>query len=188
MMQLCIAGVALSIPLFAQAEVPKIRPNIVIILADDMGNGDLSRNNPEAKIQTPHLDQLASEGISFSDGHSTAAICTPSRYSLLTGRYYWRNSTYQRIGWEVVVPWLSPLIEEGRQTLPGMLRQKGYNTACVGKWHLGFDWQVVEGGKKSNAYKDLDYTKPVNGGPITRGFDCPATTMRLSSVPFLGFA
>ena len=146
-------------------------PNIVYILADDLGYGDVKINNNESKIPTPNIDQLAGEGIRFTDGHSPAQICAPSRYSILTGRYYWRNEIYQEIGWRVVSPWAEPMIEEDRLTLPQMLGDLGYHTACIGKWHLGFDWIVKEGGKKGGTYRDLDYTAKVKGGPLTRGFD-----------------
>jgi arylsulfatase A len=146
-------------------------PNIVYILADDLGYGDVGYNNPASKIPTPHIDKLASEGIRFTDGHSPAQICTPSRYSILTGRYYWRNEVYKEIGWRVIQAWQKPLIEEDRLTLPGMLQTQGYHTACIGKWHLGFDWEVKKGKEKSGTYRNLDYTKKVKGGPLTRGFD-----------------
>lgn len=147
------------------------KPNIIYILADDLGFGDIKCNNPESKIPTPQIDKLAAEGISFTNGHSPAQICAPSRYSILTGRYYWRNEVYKEIGWRVVIPWVKPIIEEDRLTFPQMLKNVGYYTACIGKWHLGFDWVVKEGGAKGGNYKDLDYTKKVGGGPVTKGFD-----------------
>jgi arylsulfatase A-like enzyme len=148
------------------------KPNIVYILADDMGYGDVQCNNPDSKIPTPNIDRLASEGMRFTDGHSPAQICTPSRYSILTGRYYWRNKVYEEIGWRVIQAWQKPLIEPNRLTFPGMLKDQGYHTACIGKWHLGFNWQVKKGKREGGGnYKNLDYTKKVKGGPITRGFD-----------------
>ena len=147
------------------------KPNIVYILADDMGYGDVQCNNADSKIPTPNIDHLAEEGMRFTDGHSPAQISTPSRYSILTGRYYWRNEVYEEIGWRVIQAWQEPLIEPDRLTLPRMLKDQEYHTACIGKWHLGFNWQVKEGKKKGGNYKNLDYTKKVKGGPITRGFD-----------------
>lgn len=122
-------------------------PNIVIILADDMGYGDAGCNNPESKIETPNIDRIASEGLRFTDAHSPASWCTPTRYGLLTGRYPWRT----QLNWRN-----SPVIEEGRLTLPAMLAKNGYRTAMVGKWHLGFNVEDLAGIHK--------------GGPIDRGF------------------
>lgn len=156
---------------FTQSPSSVNHPNIVYILTDDLGYGDVECNNSLSRIPTPNINQLAREGIRFTNGHSPAQICTPSRYSILTGCYYWRSERYKEIGWRVIQPWQKPLIEEGRLTLPTMLKQKGYHTACIGKWHLGFDWKVREGMEKGSNYKNLDYTARVDGGPITRGFD-----------------
>src|SRR5947208_1835782 len=112
------------------------RPNIVYILADDLGYGDVGCFNAESKIPTPNLDRLASEGIRFTDAHSPSSVCTPTRYGILTGRYCWRS----RLKAQVLGPWGATLIEEGRLTAPALLRQHGYATACIGKWHLGWDW------------------------------------------------
>ena len=126
-------------------------PNIVIILADDMGYGDARCYNPKSKNHTPNIDRLAREGMRFTDAHAPASFCVPTRYGLLTGRYphriklNWRNSA---------------LIEKKRTTVPSALREKGYATAMVGKWHLGF-----------NDGPNYDYSKPLVGGPIDRGFD-----------------
>ena len=123
------------------------RPNIVIILADDMGFGDPGCNNPESRIETPNINRIASEGLRFTDAHSPASWCTPTRYGLLTGRYPFRTT----------LNWRSrPVIEEGRLTLPAMLAEHGYRTAMVGKWHLGF---TVE-----------DLAEAHHGGPVDRGF------------------
>ncbi|MFW2438780.1 MAG: sulfatase-like hydrolase/transferase [Arenicellales bacterium] len=111
-------------------------PNIILILADDMGFGDLAIQNPESKIPTPHLDNLASEGMRFTGAHSPSAVCTPTRYSVLTGRYSWRSRLKRGVIWE----WDKPLIEEGRLTLANILKQAGYETALIGKSHLGWDW------------------------------------------------
>jgi len=158
-----VAASAALIPLLAHAE-PE-RPNIVLLYADDMGYGDLNIQNPASKIPTPHLDQLAREGLRLTDGHSPSGICTPSRYSLLTGRYHWRD-----------VKGLAPVmgrqgtIPEGRLTLPEMLRQHGYSTAMVGKWHLGWAWDSIRTAK-GNFPASFDWSKPVSGGPPDRGFD-----------------
>lgn len=155
-----------------------MRPNIVIILTDDLGYGDVSFLNPESKIQTPHMDALASEGVWAVDAHSPSAICSPTRYGLLTGRYAWRGTL--RKG--VLMPWDEPAIEKDRLTLPAMLKTKGYDTACIGKWHLGFNWPW-KGGEKPHKSKIrnggygiamtemFDWSKPITGGPWTAGFD-----------------
>src|SRR2546428_13599600 len=111
-------------------------PNIVIILADDLGYGDLGCYNKDSKIPTPNLDRLATEGIRFTDSHAPTSVCTPTRYALLTGRYCWRSPMKA----QVLGPWGKPLIAADRLTLPAMLRQQGYATGCIGKWHLGMGW------------------------------------------------
>lgn len=109
------------------------QPNIVVILADDLGFGDLSCNNPDSKIPTPHADRLARQGMRFTDAHSPSAVCTPTRYSLLTGRYHWRT----RLTSGVLDGLSPPLIEPQRVTVASLLRDHGYATGCIGKWHLG---------------------------------------------------
>lgn len=136
------------------------RPNIVLILADDMGHGHVSHLNPRARIQTPHIDSLAKAGMTFADAHSGSAVCSPTRYGLLTGRYAWRT----RLIRGVLGPYDPPLIETQRLTLPGFLKQQGYHTACIGKWHLGWDWP-------RKGKDEPDFRQPIAGGPITRGFD-----------------
>lgn len=151
-------------------------PNIVVILADDLGYGDLSCNNPESKIPTPHADRLAAEGMRFTDAHSPSAVCTPTRYSLLTGRYHWRS----RLKSGVLDGLSPPLIEADRVTVASFLRDRGYATACIGKWHLGLQWtrqdgspedldRAAQGGVRPGY--DIDYTRPFNGGPLALGFD-----------------
>lgn len=153
-------------------------PNIVILYADDMGYGDLGANNPDSKIPTPNLDRLASEGMRFTDGHSSSGICTPSRYALLTGRHHWRDFH------GIVNAMGSTVFKPGQLTLPSMLKEKGYTTACIGKWHLGWDWDAVkrpdaepsttlQWGKKVNVWghEDYDWSKSIPGGPLARGFD-----------------
>jgi arylsulfatase A-like enzyme len=138
------------------------KPNIVYILADDMGYGDLSCLNLESKIRTENLDRVASGGMSFTDAHSSSAVCTPSRYSILTGRYNWRSELKQG----VVFGYSPHVIEAGRETVASMLRARGYTTACIGKWHLGLDWEFND---SENAIPD--FTKPVKNGPLDCGFD-----------------
>lgn len=152
-------------------------PNIVYILADDLGYGDVSCYNAESKITTPHVDRLAKEGMRFTDAHTPSAVCTPTRYGILTGRYCWRT----RLKYRVLDGFDPPLIEEGRLTVPGLLRQHGYATACVGKWHLGMQWTDRDGNPvpavpidrnaRPRIGGEVDYTRPVVGGPTERGFD-----------------
>lgn len=138
------------------------KPNIIYILADDMGYGDVSALNEEAQWETPNLDQLAEEGIYYSDAHSSSSVCTPSRYSILTGRYNWRSKLK-----EGVYDGYSPhLIEEGRKTVGSILKEQGYQTASVGKWHLGMDWK-----KNGPDHADVDFKKPILNGPNAFGFD-----------------
>jgi arylsulfatase A len=137
-------------------------PNLLFILADDMGIGDVSHLNPQSLWQTPHLDRLAREGMVFTDAHSSSGVCTPTRYTLLTGRHSWRTKLKRG-----VLQGYSPsLIEPGRLTLAGFLRQQGFITAMFGKWHLGLDWAKV--GPRP---EDVDFSKPLGGGPKAHGFD-----------------
>jgi arylsulfatase A-like enzyme len=111
------------------------KPNIVFILADDMGYDLVSHNNPEGMgpLRTPNIDRLASQGMNFTDAHSASAVCTPTRYGLLTGRYCWRTELKKEVLWD----YGRPLIEDERLTLPELLKSQGYATGMVGKWHLG---------------------------------------------------
>jgi arylsulfatase A len=144
------------------AAAPAAAPNVLFILADDMGIGDVSHLNPRAIWKTPHLDRLAREGMTFTDAHSSSGVCTPTRYTLLTGRYSWRG----RLKRGVLNGYGPSLIEPGRLTLPGFLRTQGYTTAMFGKWHLGLDW--AKSGPKP---EDVDYAQPLGGGPRAHGFD-----------------
>jgi arylsulfatase A len=173
------------------------KPNIVVILADDLGYGDVQCYNPQrGKIPTPNIDRLAQQGMRFTDAHSSSGVCSPTRYSLLTGRYHWR--TYLQAG--IVTVFGAPLIAPDRLTIGGLAKQHGYRTACIGKWHLGRDWPVTpeqrkflpgprkkDGRNKSDkasendegpvaapeniaAWQDI-FSKPIPGGPAARGFD-----------------
>jgi arylsulfatase A len=136
------------------------KPNVVFILADDMGYGDLKAYNPKSKIPTPHLDKLSAGGLTFTDAHSGGSTCKPSRYALLTGRFAARkDGFFDNRG---------PIITAGRQTIASLLRDHGYQTAMVGKWHLGFDKKNVQPGTgKGIAF---NYDEPLAGGPADRGF------------------
>ena len=137
------------------------RPNIVYILADDLGYGDLGCYNKNSKIPTPNLDRLAKQGMRFTDAHAPSSVCSPTRYSLLTGRYAWRS----RLQRGVLIPYDPPLIDANRLTVPGLLKQQGYATACIGKWHLGWSWP------KPGPDGKRDFTQAALNGPTARGFD-----------------
>jgi arylsulfatase A-like enzyme len=164
------------------------RPNIVIILADDLGYGDVQCNFPAGKIRTPNIDRLAVQGMRFTDAHTTSSVCTPTRYSLMTGRYNWRSRLQRG-----VLGGLSPrLIEPGRATIASLLKEQGYHTACIGKWHLGMDW-VKHAGKEVAALNiekpgqnwNVDYSKPIANGPNVVGFDYYyGISASLDMVPF----
>jgi len=146
-------------------------PNIVLIFADDLGYGDVSCLNPQAKLRTPAIDRLAQEGIMFTEAHASGSVCTPSRYGLLTGRYAFRANYRQG-----PQGFLAPVIESGRETLASILQNKGYKTACIGKWHLGLDWQTTDGAEgvtidPHTRRSNVDFTKPVSMGPNDFGFD-----------------
>jgi arylsulfatase A len=156
------------------------RPNIVFILADDLGYGDVKCFNPEGKIPTPNLDKLADEGMKFTDAHASSSVCTPSRYSILTGRYPWRS----RLQESVLYGYSSPLIEKSRLTVASFLKANGYYTACLGKWHLGMDWPVKDKPSNDTAHFlkpsgspfihtgwEVDYSKAIGNGPNSLGFD-----------------
>lgn len=142
--------------------------NIVLLYADDLGYGDLGCFNSKSKIPTPNLDRLASEGLRFTDAHSSSGICTPSRYAMLTGRHHWRDFHGIDSGFD------KSFFKQGQLTIQEMLQKKGYTTACIGKWHLGWDWDSIrlpDTDKKSKSHKDFDWSKPFRGGPLDHGFD-----------------
>jgi arylsulfatase A len=168
------------------------KPNVVFFFVDDMGYGDASCLNPKGKINTPNIDRLAKQGMIFTDAHSTSAVCSPSRYGVLTGRYNWR-STLQK---GIVGVYGDPLIAEDRLTVAGFLQQHGYHTGCIGKWHLGMGWDFEptngdfrrdrhawqkddqeEDGQTPRSLAEHQrmwqeaFAKPTTGGPTTRGFD-----------------
>jgi len=157
-----------------------VKPNIIFILADDLGYGDISCFNENSKIITPNIDELASEGVMFTDAHTSSAVCTPTRYGILTGRYNWRSTLKNG----VLGGYSKALIPQERTTIASFLKENGYKTAGIGKWHLGWDWAppVSEDGGMDNikdpaaatfdasSYK-VDFSKKVENGPTTLGFD-----------------
>jgi len=156
-----------------------LRPNIVLILADDLGYGDLGCYNPDCRIPTPNIDRLAAGGMRFIDAHSASAVCTPSRYGLFTGRYCWRSPLKKK----VLYSYEPPLIEPGRLTLASLLRTEGYRTACIGKWHLGLGYIAKKGesvdfnqplpwGNADRVTEEkINFSQPIWGGPVELGFD-----------------
>jgi len=153
------------------------RPNVVYILADDLGYGDLSCYNPGSKIATPHIDRLAAEGMRFTDAHSPSAVCTPTRYGLLTGRYCWRS----RLPRGVLHGYSPTLIQKDRHTVADLFRRHGYTTACIGKWHLGLNWSTRSGLRPGESQASplspdlhpdsIDFEAGITGGPPEAGFD-----------------
>lgn len=136
------------------------RPNIIYILADDLGYGDVSALNENSKLNTKYIDEIAKSGMRFTDAHSNSAVCTPTRYGILTGRYAWRTHLQSGVLWS----YDTMLIDKGRTTAASLLKQNGYQTACIGKWHLGLDWQKDVSGK-------VDFSKEITNGPNQLGFD-----------------
>ncbi|WP_405563394.1 arylsulfatase [Polaribacter sp. Asnod6-C07] len=150
----------------------KQQPNIIYILADDLGYGDVQNYNPNGKIATPNLDQMAINGVKFTDAHTSSAVCTPTRYGILTGRYNWRS----KLKSSVIGGYSKSLIKQERVTVAEMLKTQGYNTAYIGKWHLGWDWALQDGQTSINLKKikvepKIDFKKPVTNGPTTHGFE-----------------
>jgi arylsulfatase A-like enzyme len=162
---------ALTLPGWIKAaEGGAKRPNILYILCDDLGIGDVHALNPDRnKIATPNSDKRIGEGITFTDAHSASAVCTPTRYGIITGRYPWRSRMKGGVGGGY-----SPrLIEDGRMTVASLLKAHGYATAAIGKWHLGMNWPLKEAGFAKD-YADqwkVDYTRPIQNGPNAVGFD-----------------
>ncbi|MGJ8639252.1 MAG: sulfatase family protein [Opitutaceae bacterium] len=160
------------------------KPNIVYILADDLGYGDVQCLNPErGKIPTPHMDQVAAQGMTFTDAHTTSSVCTPTRYSILTGRYNWRTKLQEH----VLNGYGLPLITTDRMTVPSFLKENGYTTAMIGKWHLGLGIATIDGKKAEpkgglNKKKgqgplptaelsNIDWKGTIEGGPVDLGFE-----------------
>ncbi|MDF1751429.1 MAG: arylsulfatase [Verrucomicrobiales bacterium] len=162
------------------------QPNIVFILADDMGFDSVSANNPAiGGMKTPNIDDLISQGMNFTDAHSGSAVCTPTRYGLLTGRHCWRSRLKRSVLWE----YGRPLIEKDRQTVSSFLSENGYQTGMIGKWHLGLHWHDKDGNVANDINEDadsyfnageqriatvsakIDFSQAVSGGPTAIGFD-----------------
>lgn len=157
------------------------KPNVIFILADDLGYGDLSVINAGSMIQTPHIDKLAREGMIFTDAHSPSSVCTPTRYGILTGQYGWRSKQKKGVSRQ----YDPPLIDKETYTIGRLFKENNYTTACIGKWHLGWDWPMKNGrfirdsisgldasaDERLRLEKQVDFTARIENGPITRGFD-----------------
>ena len=160
--------------LFSGALLHAATPNIIFIFCDDLGYGDVRALNPQGKIPTPHADRLAGQGMIFTDAHSSSAVCTPTRYGLLTGRYNWRS----RLQNGVMGGMSPPLLEPGRLTVAALLQQQGYRTAAIGKWHLGMNWPLKPDAKPFNDSIEkggdgwrVDFNRPIQNTPTSVGFD-----------------
>jgi arylsulfatase A-like enzyme len=164
--------VGLCLTVFAGIAGAQSRPNIVYILCDDMGYGDVAALNPDGKIKTPNLDEMAKNGMIFTDAHSSSSVCTPTRYNVMTGRYNWRTDLKSG----VLSGYGKPLIAEDRLTVASLCHDNGYQTAMIGKWHLGMELPIVKNGtgipkgdKSKNEY--VDWSQPVKRTPTSNGFD-----------------
>ena len=170
---ICIGASTISVK--AQSN-ENSKPNIIYILADDLGIGDVSIYNENSKIQTPNLDKMGAEGMKFTDAHTSSSVCTPTRYGILTGRYNWRTPLKEFVTWGN-----SPmLIKDSRLTVADMLQKHGYKTANIGKWHLGLNWTMKNGSKEYDYFKtntdrvdfnEIDYSKPLKKGALDLGFN-----------------
>ncbi len=176
----CVVAFALLLGASSEAKQP---PNIVLILADDLGYGDVSCYNDRSAVRTPNIDRLAREGMLFTDAHSPCTVCTPTRYSLMTGQMAFRIPNGGTVFTGVGGP---SLISADRLTLPEMLQENGYATACVGKWHIGLTFHDAEGHvvrtNGVDAVRQVDFSRRIDGGPVDHGFDsffgtacCPTT-------------
>lgn len=170
----CVLSLLVCLVLSSLAAAENPRPNIVFILCDDLGYGDVKCLNPQGKIATPNMDRIAREGMTFTDAHTSSSVCSPTRYGVMTGRYNWRSKLQSG-----VLGGLSPrLIEADRLTVAALLKQQGYHTACVGKWHLGMDWVRLAGRsvaelniESREQVRNVDYSQPIANGPTSVGFD-----------------
>ncbi|MEF8796684.1 MAG: arylsulfatase [Salinivenus sp.] len=168
----CLAGLIASPGPARAVDAPDPPPNIVFIMADDLGYGDVGRYNPDSAIPTTHMDALAAQGMRFTDAHTPSAVCTPTRYGLLTGRYSWRT----RLKSGVLGGYSAPLIGPDRETLGSLLDEQGYRTGIVGKWHLGLGWQTEDGAELPRDWSRVDpdsvaWGDELDAGAHTAGFD-----------------
>lgn len=154
----------------AAAPGPGGKPNLIFILADDLGYGDVSCYNRDSRVLTPHIDRLAAQGMRFTDAHTPSGVCSPTRYGVLTGRYSWRSTLKSG----VLQGYSPPLIPPQRETVASFLKRLGYRTAAIGKWHLGMDLPTTDGRpieQQSGVPPKADWKGLIRNGPTTRGFD-----------------
>lgn len=168
LLSLSLLVIGCSSPVEESAEFP----NIIYVLADDLGYGDISCYNDQGKIPTPNIDKLSQNGVRFTDAHSSSAVCTPTRYSTLTGRYNWRT----RLKSGVLTGKSKALIPNDRTTVASMLKKQGYKTGFVGKWHLGWDWGLTTDtlggiGWQPTDFGNIDFSQPITNNPNDLGFD-----------------
>lgn len=142
------------------------KPNVIIIYADDLGYGDVTCYNHQSKIKTPNIDKLAAEGMRFTDAHSPASFCTPSRYSILTGKYCWRSRSTS----ELQGGYGEPIIKKDEMTLGNLFKNNGYNTAAIGKWHVGMEW-TLKNESAEQEEENIDFESPLKFTPLDQGFD-----------------
>ena len=152
---------------YCNAQEKKALPNIIYILADDLGIGDLSTFNEQGKIATPNLDALAAQGVKFTDAHTSSSVCTPTRYGIITGRYNWRGPLKQ----SVLTGTSKAIIPANRSTVASILKSKKYETAFIGKWHLGWDWALktedenLGEGWNPKDFSNIDFSRTISNGP-----------------------
>ncbi len=173
LMRICLIILILTVLASCSEKKETVNPNIILVLADDLGYGDVGAFNNECKIPTPHLDKLAADGMIFTDAHTSSSVCTPTRYGILTGRYNWRT----RLKAGVLTGKSKALIPNDRATIASMLKEAGYNTTFIGKWHLGWDWALTDSSKFGGTgwnftdFENIDFSKPVTNTPNDLGFD-----------------
>jgi len=162
-----IFAIAISVLFIGCSDKPEPQnPNVIVIYTDDLGYGDVTCYNPDSKINTPNIDKLATQGMMFSDAHSAASFCTPSRYSILTGKYCWRTERTSELqgGYDL------PIIGKDEMTLGHLFKENGYNTAAIGKWHVGMIWTLKEG-ETEQGEENIDFDSPLKYTPVDQGFD-----------------
>ena len=171
----CFLALTVGSATLLQAQTPDSLPNVIVVMADDLGYGDVQLTNDACKIKTPNLMAIANEGLTFTDAHTPSSVCTPTRYGLMTGRYNWRS----RLARSVLGGYSKHLIPAARATVGHLMRKAGYSTQMIGKWHLGWDWAMLpkdqathgDSAVRVEGLPNVDFSKPVLNGPDINGFD-----------------